>query len=354
MVGHQRGGLALERVEHVRRPAPACRRWRRAPPAPARRAPASRSARPAPRRARTRARWPPASGCAPRRRCRSARTRRGAARARTWARARRAPAGPSRSTTLTCSARSSASTAPVGVTATWSPRRALRLPGGAEHQPLLRRANGRPRPPARARRPAAFRLRRRARAEDRLTRCRVACAQPAVIASAGVALAIAAPAAAAGGPGLEAGVGRADITPPTGYIMLGWARGDARALGQHTRLYAKAIVLRRGASRLVLVSEDLNMVPGGMVQQAARRAGLRRARGDRPGHAHARRAHRLLELPLQGPRLRDAAGSEVGGQPARPAPLHLHGPAPGARHPPRRCQPPSGAGRRGAPPAFCA
>ena len=95
-----------------------------------------------------------------------------------------------------------------------------------------------------------------------------------LVAIAGVALAVAAPAAEAGGPGLEAGVGRADITPPTGYIMLGWARGDARALGQHTRLYAKAIVLRRGTRRLVLVSEDLNMVPGGMVQQAARRAGF--------------------------------------------------------------------------------
>ena len=35
--------------------------------------------------------------------------------------------------------------------------------------------------------------------------------------------------------------------------------------------------------------------------------GLRRARGDRPGHAHARRAHRILELPLQGPGVRDAA-----------------------------------------------
>ncbi len=95
-----------------------------------------------------------------------------------------------------------------------------------------------------------------------------------VIASAAAALAVGAAPALAGGPVLEAGVGRADITPPTGYIMLGWARGDARALGQHTRLYAKAIVLRRGTSRLVLVSEDLNMVPGGMVQQAARSAGF--------------------------------------------------------------------------------
>ena len=69
-------------------------------------------------------------------------------------------------------------------------------------------------------------------------------------------------------------MGKADITPPTGYLMLGWARGDARAMGQQTRLYARAMVLRRGARRLVLVSEDLNMVAGGMVQQAARSAGF--------------------------------------------------------------------------------
>ncbi len=76
---------------------------------------------------------------------------------------------------------------------------------------------------------------------------------------------------AATGPPLQAGAARADITPPTGYIMLGWARGDARITGQHTRLYAKALVLRRGPRRLALVSMDLNMVAGGMVQEAARR-----------------------------------------------------------------------------------
>jgi len=84
-------------------------------------------------------------------------------------------------------------------------------------------------------------------------------------------LALAAP--AQGAP-LSAGAGRADITPPTGYPMLGWARGDARALGQHTRLFARAIVLQRGPRRLALVAMDLNMVSGGLVVQAARRAGF--------------------------------------------------------------------------------
>ncbi len=88
-------------------------------------------------------------------------------------------------------------------------------------------------------------------------------------------LALALPAAApAQGPALSAGAGRADITPPTGYAMLGWARGDARALGQHTRLFARALVLQRGPRRLALVAMDLNMISGGLVVQAARRAGF--------------------------------------------------------------------------------
>jgi neutral ceramidase len=89
-----------------------------------------------------------------------------------------------------------------------------------------------------------------------------------------LALAAAFPAQAAAADGLRAGAGRADITPPTGYPMLGWARGDARALGQHTRLFARALVLERGEQRLALVAADLNMVAGGMVVQAARRAGF--------------------------------------------------------------------------------
>ena len=89
-----------------------------------------------------------------------------------------------------------------------------------------------------------------------------------------VALALLGLAAPARGAPLSAGAGRADITPPTGYPMLGWARGDARALGQHTRLFARALVLQRGPRRLALVAMDLNMVSGGLVVQAARRAGF--------------------------------------------------------------------------------
>ena len=100
---------------------------------------------------------------------------------------------------------------------------------------------------------------------------------------AGAAAALLGAAQPAAGQGLEAGVGRADITPPTGYIMLGWARGDARALGQHTRLFARALVLERGQRRLALVAADLNMVAGGMVVQAALAALEHQRAREQPG-----------------------------------------------------------------------
>jgi neutral ceramidase len=95
-----------------------------------------------------------------------------------------------------------------------------------------------------------------------------------VLTLAAVLLAAAPAPAATAAPPLQAGAARADITPPTGYPLLGWARGDARAQGQHTRLYARALVLRRGSRRLALVAADLNMISGGMVVHAARRAGF--------------------------------------------------------------------------------
>src|SRR6266545_5193951 len=69
---------------------------------------------------------------------------------------------------------------------------------------------------------------------------------------------------------LLAGAGRADITPPTGFPMMGWVRSDARTTGQHTRLYARVIVLQQGDKKLALVAEDLNGIPGGMLQEAVK------------------------------------------------------------------------------------
>ncbi len=74
-----------------------------------------------------------------------------------------------------------------------------------------------------------------------------------------------------GGPALQAGVGRADITPPTGYPFGGWVRADRVAQGVHTRLNASAIVLQRGDRKVALVALDLFAATGGLVKEAAER-----------------------------------------------------------------------------------
>src|SRR4051794_41838192 len=74
---------------------------------------------------------------------------------------------------------------------------------------------------------------------------------------------------ASAAPKLKVGVGRADITPPTGYYMIAWVRSDARVIGQQTRLWARDIVLQRGDQKAALVSEDLNGIPGGKMDTAA-------------------------------------------------------------------------------------
>src|SRR3954452_13983639 len=68
---------------------------------------------------------------------------------------------------------------------------------------------------------------------------------------------------------IQVGVGRADITPPTGYYLMGWVRSDAKSEGQNTRLWARVIVLRQGSRKVALVAEDLNGIPGGVLKQAA-------------------------------------------------------------------------------------
>src|SRR4051794_25299314 len=89
----------------------------------------------------------------------------------------------------------------------------------------------------------------------------------ALVAAGMLALAVSPPAFAK--PKLQIGVGRADITPPTGYYMMGWVRSDGVIVGQHTRLWARVIVLRQGKRKLALIAEDLNGIPGGMLAQAA-------------------------------------------------------------------------------------
>src|SRR4051812_11162259 len=94
---------------------------------------------------------------------------------------------------------------------------------------------------------------------------------------------------ASAAPKLKVGVGRADITPPTGYYMMGWVRSDGRVIGQHTRLWARVIVLQRGDQKVALVSEDLNGIPGGMMAAAAGRVPGFSQRNvlDSASHTHA-------------------------------------------------------------------
>ena len=77
--------------------------------------------------------------------------------------------------------------------------------------------------------------------------------------------ALAMPATASAG-NLRAGVGKADITPQTGYYLGGWTRADRTGQGQHTRLESRALVLERDGRKVALVQVDLFMVPGGMLK----------------------------------------------------------------------------------------
>src|SRR6476619_3894170 len=81
--------------------------------------------------------------------------------------------------------------------------------------------------------------------------------------------------ATADGATLDAGVGRSDVTPPTGFPTMGYVRSDAIARGQHTRLFARAIVLREGDRKLALVATDLGFTPGGLLVEVAHRLASR-------------------------------------------------------------------------------
>src|SRR4051812_34369136 len=87
-----------------------------------------------------------------------------------------------------------------------------------------------------------------------------------------LALSVSSPAHAAG---LQAGVGRADVEPPTGFPTFGYVREDSVARGQHTRLLARAVVLQQGDAKLALVTTDLGATFGGMVTEIAARLASR-------------------------------------------------------------------------------
>ena len=151
-----------------------------------------------------------------------------------------------------------------------------------------------------------------------------------------------APAAnAATGP-LRAGVGRADVTPKLGYYLGGWTRQDRTAQGQHTRLYASALVLQRGDTQGGAgVARPVHGARG--PRPACRRGRLRpRLHRAEPGHqrvAHSFGARRLRQL--TGAELRGAEPRDRGGPahvlrprrtaPRRPTALHVPGAADSGR-----------------------
>jgi len=100
---------------------------------------------------------------------------------------------------------------------------------------------------------------------------RVRLALSAIVVVAAVLAVLAVPASGAGQAKLRAGAGRADITPPTGYYLMGWVRSDAASQGQLTRLFARSLVLERGNRKLALVAADLGFVPAGLVADVVER-----------------------------------------------------------------------------------
>ncbi len=79
-------------------------------------------------------------------------------------------------------------------------------------------------------------------------------------------------AGAASVPTLRAGAGQADITPPQmGYFLGGWTRADRVARGQSTRLFANALVLQRGPTKMALVAAELFAIPAGLQEDVARK-----------------------------------------------------------------------------------
>ncbi len=95
---------------------------------------------------------------------------------------------------------------------------------------------------------------------------RVVARWSAVVVMVAAALACAAPARAAT---LRAGAGQADITPQTGYFLGGWTRADRVGTGVSTRLFANALVLQRGPTKLALVAVELFAVPAGLQEDVA-------------------------------------------------------------------------------------
>jgi len=86
------------------------------------------------------------------------------------------------------------------------------------------------------------------------------------------------------GPGLYAGFGRADLTPPPGVGMTGYGPDSPQSIGWRHRLFARALVLDDGkGGRLALVVADLTHISPTLHRLAAQRL---RASGSPIGADH--------------------------------------------------------------------
>src|SRR5262245_59184211 len=84
-------------------------------------------------------------------------------------------------------------------------------------------------------------------------------------------LALSLPAAAAAAGGLRAGAAVADVTPPVGFPLWGYAaRRDAPSVGVLDPLKARALVLEAGGERVAFVSLDLGRAPTRTSSEAIR------------------------------------------------------------------------------------
>ena len=75
--------------------------------------------------------------------------------------------------------------------------------------------------------------------------------------------------------GFSAGVGRAEITPPAGTPLGGYgARKGRPSTGAHDPLFAKALVLDDGTTRVAIVTTDLVGTNAEMKRRVSERTGI--------------------------------------------------------------------------------
>src|SRR5260370_35639011 len=112
-------------------------------------------------------------------------------------------------------------------------------------------------------------------------------------------------ASVAHGAPLQAGAARVEIPPPVGHPLWGYAsRHDQPSIGVHDPLFARAVVLAAGPSRLAIVSLDLGRPPTRASVKALRQRVPESAGADHlfpvAGHTHHGPILELYTWPKEG------------------------------------------------------